>query len=516
MKKCFESIYKFSYRSIRFISLMLAVLLALSAFFTTCYVTDMESQVVLTRRDFLPVSLLEILGFFIFLFMFLHFFPGRGKKRITVLLTTVLAWCFTCGLAFIIWGKTVPAADAMTIFHMAEELAKDNVNVLIGPNSYITFYPQQIGLIAFFEIIIRLWNLLAIARRAYPIIQFIYVVLACLTVFYQYKTVHLLFESRRVDCIYLLLAAANVPLIMYTSFVYGEIPSFSALSIGIYYLLRFLKTSRSYLSAIISILTLTLSVLFRKNSLILIIAVLIVVLLQSMHERSRFLLIYTFVCAACALTIQPLTQALYEHRCDNSISSGVPAISYFAMGMQESSRGNGWYNGFNFNTYQATGLDKEQTAQICKAEIAERLEYFRSHPGYTLNFYKNKFLSQWADGSYACRQAVYASGDGRTQLVQSFFTGDNARILVEHCNAYQNIIYLGALSFCIAMIRKKEYCLPLYLGFIGVLGGFLFHIIWEANSRYILLYSLLLLPYAAFGVDKITSKVTFFHKKVVH
>ena len=35
---------------------------------------------------------------------------------------------------------------------------------------------------------------------------------------------------------------------------------------------------------------------------------------------------------------------------------------------------------------------------------------------------------------------------------------------------------------------------------IAVLGGFLFHTIWEANSRYIFVYSLLLMPYCAAGI----------------
>lgn len=33
-----------------------------------------------------------------------------------------------------------------------------------------------------------------------------------------------------------------------------------------------------------------------------------------------------------------------------------------------------------------------------------------------------------------------------------------------------------------------------------MLGGFLFHTIWEANSRYIFVYSLLLMPYCAAGI----------------
>lgn len=74
------------------------------------------------------------------------------------------------------------------------------------------------------------------------------------------------------------------------------------------------------------------------------------------------------------------------------------------------------------------------------------------------------------------------------------------------------------LLFCIATVRKRRpgngsanaaanddfrfrnLCLYTYTGLIAVLGGFLFHTIWEANSRYIFVYSLLLMPYCAAGV----------------
>lgn len=47
--------------------------------------------------------------------------------------------------------------------------------------------------------------------------------------------------------------------------------------------------------------------------------------------------------------------------------------------------------------------------------------------------------------------------------------------------------------------RRTSSLLP-YVGLVAVLGGFLFHMVWEANSRYIFPYFLLLLPYAARGL----------------
>ena len=515
MKTFADRLYQFSCHFIQVCSLLLTALLFLSAFLLTCYTANMESQLVLTKWD---NPLWGLLGIACFLFVagfIRHFISPNPSKRKTILLILVLIWCISVGMAFLFLGRTMPSADCMSVFSMAEELAAGNTSVIHPTDSYISYYPQQVGLIAFYELIVRIWNVLPFGVRAYPAIQALNVLLACVIIFTQYKTVQLLWHSDTADCIYLLLAGLNIPLLMYTSFVYGEIPSFAAVSVGCYYFLKFLsQKERNRLvpvQGLISLLSLTLGVMLRKNSLILVIAVLIVALLQALRERKPLLLIYALLCVICSLSILPLIQSMYEHRSGNTIRSGVPAMAYFAMGMQESSRADGWYNGFNFYTYQDTGMDTEATVALSKQAIRERLHYFREHPGYAAQFYRNKYLSQWADGTYACRQATYATSGGRVPIMNSVYTGTAAKLLVTYCNLYQNILYLGAFSFCIFQLHSKRggSCskagfLPVYLGLIGVIGGLLFHFIWEANARYIFLYSLLLLPYAARGLEHLT------------
>ncbi len=523
MKAFTNKLYNYSYHFVSICSLFLTGLLFLSAFFFTCYATDMETQLVLTRWDNLFYNLLG-LGIFLALFAGIQQLLTRHSPRCRrILLILVLAWCALLGSIMIVFGRTMPSADPMSVFAMAEELAAGNTSVIHPTDSYISYYPQQIGLIAFYEIIIRIWNLLPFSMRAFPAIQCLNVLFSGVIIYFQYKTVHLVWEDDRADCLYLLLIGANLPFFMYTSFVYGEIPSFAMITIGFYYLEKLWKicgndtvSLRSrLLCGIVSIFALTGAVLLRKNSLILIIAVVLVTLFQWLRCKKHILLLYVLCCALCAVSVLPLFESIYEHRSGNTISSGVPAITYFAMGMQESSRGCGWYNGFNFNTYQSTGLDTSATAALSRQAIHEHLEYFKNHPGYAAAFYKNKFLSQWADGSYACRQATLATYGGRSSFMDSLYVGALGNYFIGYCNAYQNLLYLGAFCFCVFQIRKRQKAastekpsmsLTVYLGLIGVLGGFLFHMIWEANSRYIFLYSLLLLPYAAKGWSPIYGK----------
>lgn len=513
MQTLTQKLYTFACRFIQIFSLVLLTLLFAGSFLSTCYSLDMTSQQVLARWD---NPLLNLLGMGVFLAVLGAASRLFAQKHVRLLTILVCAWCILIGAVLIVFSRTVPAADAMSVYSIAEALAAGDTSVIHPTDSYLSYYPQQMGLTAFFELLIRLCRLLPIAVPAYHLIKCLYVLLACVIILFQKKTVHLLWGSETADCIYLLLAGANLPFLMYTSFVYGEIPSFAAITPGFYFSAKMWKAQESgsplrhpVLSAAVSLLCLTLGVMLRKNNLILVIAVLIVIFFQWLKSKRPLLLVWGLLCGICCFSILPITQKCYELRADSALSSGVTAMSYFAMGMQEASRGNGWYNGFNFNTYHDTNMDTAATNAISREAIHERLNYFAENPGYAANFYLYKHLSQWADGTYASRQATLATFGGRNSFFTSLYEGKGSRIFIEYCSLYQNILYFGALLFAVAALMQKQDRLPLYLGLIGVVGGFLFHIIWEANSRYIFLYSLLLMPYAAQGL---TAACRFFGK----
>ncbi len=508
-----QKLYTFACRFIQIISLLLVAGLFAGGFLSTCYSLDMNTQIVLTRWD---NPLYNLLGMSIFLTALFLIIRVSAKSKLKLLTGLVLAWCVLIGALLILFGRTVPAADALSVYSIAEALAEGDTGVIHPTDSYLSFYPQQVGLTAFFELLIRICKLMPVDLPAYHLIKCLYVLFACAIILFQEKTLLLLGKSEAAARVYLLLAGVNFPFLMYTSFVYGEIPSFSAFTFGLYFLAKLWKgkTRHKILSAMTALIFISLSVMLRKNNLILVIAVLLVLIFEWMKSKRHFLLVWGICCGICCFSILPLTQKCYELRAGNTLSTGVTALSYFAMGMQEASRGNGWYNGFNFNTYRDTGMDTAAANEISRAAIRGRLTYFRENPGYAARFYLFKHLSQWADGTYASRQATLATYGNRAPAMVSLYEGKGSRGFIEYCNIYQNILYLGGLFFAVTAFRKKTDILPLYLGLIGVIGGFLFHTIWEANSRYIFLYGLLLLPYAAAGL--VMAYNFFFTRKSGH
>ncbi|MCD7836399.1 MAG: hypothetical protein LUG83_07090 [Lachnospiraceae bacterium] len=521
MNSAYTKIYNFALGFIRILSVIFSGMLFVSAFFSTCYSLDMTSQEVLTRLDRPVISITGMAAMGAVMLIIVSFFSRGSEKRIKIFIIMAIIWCLIAGAALILFSKTVPAADAMSVYSIAESLAANDTSVIHPTESYLSYYPQQVGLVAFFEILIRLWKLLPTSLPAYHMIKCLYVALACICLILGYLIVHMLWNDKRKELCFIALSVFNFPFIMYTSFVYGEIPSYTALLAGIYFLLRLLHASsrRSILYALSGLLFFTLSVLLRKNSLIVIIAVVIVALLQAVRDKRAILAAFACLCAVLSVTILPLTEKYYEYRSGSEIGSGVTAMAYFAMGMQESSRGNGWYNGFNFETYQISGMNTETANEISLSAISERLEYFKENPTYALSFYLHKYLSQWADGTYASRQATLATFGGRRPFWDNIYSGKYSAAYIEYCNIYQNILYLGALIFFAAELRRHcaakkapedSTCknlseLSLYINLIAVFGGFLFHMVWEANSRYIFVYGMLLLPYSASGLAELFS-----------
>lgn len=610
-RSCCNIIYRLGLNIVMLLTLLLSMLLFAGSFLTTCYADNMETQQVLLRPDNPLWNLLELAGFGLLFCGCLYLYEKIGEKFRRGLLVFTLTFVFGLGILLILFGRTVPAADALSVYNAAAEWILGNTDIIHPTVSYLSYYPQQIGLMAFLELLLRIWNLTGLSAPALHFIKLVYVCLLCGAVWFQYLSLQYLWPEKykKISCCYLVLVCCNLPMIMYSSFVYGEIPSFAALSVGCYLLLRLLGgvspggsyrdnvspcgsspdssyrdnvsrndapsvTAYDYVPRMLrqilftgfgSILFLTLSVMLRKNSLIPVIAVLLVLLFEALRPgrngKMRLGLLIMAVClAVTSVSVLPLTQKIYEKKAGNTLSSGVTAMSYLAMGMQEASRGCGWYNGFNIDTYDTAGMDTALANEISRLAIDERLTYFREHPGYTADFYLHKHLSQWADGTYASRQATLATYGGRSAFFKEVYEGSLSGGYIEWCNAWQNVLYLGVLVFCIGSLKKRrkskvvghmadqtaghtEGCtadhmadqldadqlgadrhgadrhgadrlgadrhgadrlgadrLYIYVGLIAVLGGFLFHIFWEANSRYIFSYSLLLMPYCGAGI----------------
>lgn len=434
---------------------------------------------------------------FILLVLALLVFLERKKilEKIPVRILAAAAVLFVIGVS-ILWVRvshTYPEADQKAVSWVSYLMAQNNF-LFFEPEKYMQIYPNQLGLAAILEVLYRItggenWDafryLTALANGA--------------VVYLLYKITDRQFHSRKTDCLVLIGSACCVQIIFYTTFLYGIMLGLAFALAAFYFLLVFLEKNRlGY--ALLSGILIGISILVKNNYSIFLVAMVLLLLFKALEKKNwRAVLAAALLLLASALLSRGLT-AFYEYRSGMEIGGGMPKTLWIAMGMQEGERAEGWYNEFNYNTFLETGCDPVESGAIAGDAIRDSLEKFLSDPAYALKFYFKKTVSQWNEPTCeALWVNQFHSGDF-SRIVQSIYEGKLYTALEEYMNLFQSLVY-GAVLFLLWKWRKRWSMEQLFLALV-ILGGFLFHTLWEAKSQYIFPYFVCLLPYGAAGLSE--------------
>lgn len=220
---------------------------------------------------------------------------------------------------------------------------------------------------------------------------------------------------------------------------------------------------------------------------------------------------------------------------------GVPSAAYFAMGMEETEGKYGWYNGRNVGLFRDAGYDREQTVLDAKETMKASIGEFQNSKRYLIRFYAGKFLSQWGDPTCVSMREMEETRRHTGELpklVDSLIFGTGSRILQWGMNVTHSLIYLGLTIYLLSVagsalrtkqklgmlaqeqVQKREQAKtsqqaqklehrlrtvsePEILLVLFLVGGMLFHQIWEASGRYTMRYYLTMLPLAAWGICRL-------------
>ncbi len=382
---------------------------------------------------------------------------------------------------------------------------------------YLDQYPYQLGLTLYTELVFRLtgvWNVKAL----------VFANLLAMTaglVFGQLflKKLHAIRQSSSFSVCYLL----YLPIYLYLPFLYGEALAICFTFAFLWQLASFLddrkKLRMLWLAAFACLM-----VICRANAMIVLIAVAIVLLLMMIRKWDKWLLAAILVTFAAVFAGRGLVTWQYELRAGEKVSDGIPVSAWIAMGMMEDIRGNGWYNGYGPELYAECGYDAEAVDREAKAYMAERIRKFGKDPKACLAFYKGKALSQWNEPTAESLLVLRASVDteqisnGKYQLM----FGNRYQPYLSYMNSYQFLLYLLAFLGCIRLLTGKagkKGMLEQYLFCVLALlliGGFLFQLLWEAKSRYIYYYMVLLLPLATLGISFVMEQQAVWRDKLKH
>ena len=178
------------------------------------------------------------------------------------------------------------------------------------------------------------------------------------------------------------------------------------------------------------------------------------------------------------------------------------------MGMDDQSSTPGWYSG---RIVQMSFEDIDKAKIEYKEMLKERTRYLINNPIYTVAFYLEKDSSMWAETTFGAVRYNFSEqfGDNKYNNIEldNFLKDTNNYVLL-----YQKALVLLIFVFsAIVIIQKRKNLSNEVLLLLTIfIGGFLFHNIWEAKSRYIIPYIIALIPIASIEIEKI--KVTISKK----
>ena len=175
------------------------------------------------------------------------------------------------------------------------------------------------------------------------------------------------------------------------------------------------------------------------------------------------------------------------------------------MGLGNSSdKGPGWWDNYNMESYLAAGMDPNVQKQQAMIDLRETLSRFT--PGSALSFFAQKTATQWSDPLYEGvwlnrgmlgYTAQKVPGSAWPAWVTALLSDRGDRTLALLLDPLQTILCCGFVLFALlpGSHKKEEGDLPSVI----LVGGFLFHLVWEAKGQYTLPYMVLVIPLAVEG-----------------
>lgn len=431
-------------------------------------------------------------------------FGRLSENRFLLLLSFIFAGI---GVLWVAVTQLSPGSDPAKIYAIALQWRAGDFSAFEEGN-YLFSYPFQSGIVLFYYLLTFLFGtesyvgpqLINIAALAV-----IYLLLSLLARFY-WK------EDRKISCMVYPALMCWAPLFFYVTYIYGILPGMACAVGALYLAARYLETRRYRYMAGAS-LCIGIATVLKMNCLIYLVAIACFMLYDALDivlsdrknakDKQRkwlssvgFILLMGVGVWGC----NTATELFVEHLSGYAMPEGEPMISWAVMGLQEAPKGPGDYNGYIGEVYTASGYDAGRAAEQSLADLRKILDRMLDEPiGEGLCFFAGKTAYQWNDPTFISMERMRnrKSAVEISPLVRSVIDGRGSVVLSVLLNYAQTLIWAGILLYLFFSRNSRN--LYELMGAVVFLGGYLFHLVWEAGASYTIPYFVLMIPYAVKG-----------------
>ena len=430
--------------------------------------------------------------------------------RIVLAVTAVLMFVF--GTIYVSVNPYYPEGDQLNATAGAAYSLNDQYSMLT-PGGYVGLYEQQKGFIFLYEILYALFE-----PFCYDVAKQFHVFFAVLTLVSGYGFIKNQFPKAFYRIIYCALMLFCMPLMLFLPYIYGDVPSICFSMICLWALSAYAKKMQArYIP--IAALAAALALLCRMNTWIVLIAVGIGMVMLAIEKWNYRPLIVGLCVILVAAGAVKSVDAMYEYRSGYESGIGIPSILWIAMGLQETDGEAGVYNRYQQTVFEENGFNREVSAQIGKDYIAQRVQEFANDLPMTKAFFQDKIASQWSAPLFESLKATHAFDEEKpvAEWIANLYYGKLHDIIWRATNYYQSVVYIAMLFAVIGnliSVKKRKGNSVGWIPQIAIIGGFLFSLIWENQSRYCLPYYLLMLLYVPEGLMQIGSMIGGIYRKL--
>ncbi len=498
MNKFFDNFYNILIKSVDVIFFAIVTVLLLQSGFSTAYIVYAEHTLYLADSIFLnlafSVSFL-ILG----LFVWKKSKQLQGKFNYDKIIIIIYFIILAIGCILVLSSQQFPISDQRDVMRAADNLRSGDVSKFLK-GKYISNCQNQIGFLLFHYFAGNIFG-----TNNFVAIQLINAV--ALVIMYKCFIDVCKLQNMKHSNILLLLLAGFLPLTAYVTFVYGNILGLLFSIIAFKYYLRFSNDAKKRYLLIMSI-SIGLAVVFKQNYLVFGLGLISFIAVEFFKKRNKKDIVAIACIAVSIILFTILPKMFIEHKLNIKFEPGISSFSYIAMGLQENNDlANGWYNGYNRNTYvNDSNCDASIHKQISIENIKSSVSRFKTDPDYAVKFFAKKNISQWLNPSF---QGLWLFDYKESSIkYPDWFLTVKSAIFEKNFNIIYNYIqFLTLLLVIIGVLLTdhKDYGKDFFYKSTFI-GGFIFHFIWEAKCQYTISYYVLLLPIAAYGLTQLYSK----------
>ncbi len=467
-------------------------------------------EIVFFEKDSIGLNLLFLLLFLAAgtaLILVLRRFAWFNRLTPAHLSWIVGAWVFVFASLWVVQSMSSPTNDSHIVTSAGVQIANGDLSAL--DRDYFIRFPFQLGYVFWTELWARIFFM---AGKNYLILEFINALCLALGEVAMVRLTHRLFRRREVTFATALSLCLFVQPMIFCSFLYGTMPGFCFAMWSMLLFVCYLQTDK-WRYIIGAGVTLAISVGLKLNNMILLVAMVILLLVHLLRGKCWQRLASIAILCVLVLTLKNVGLWRYEIGMDRDFGKGIPMVSWLAMGLNEAAAAPGWYSHeYTVGNFNAVGKDPDAAAEKSMEVIKDRLTYFKENPGKAGDFFSEKILSQWNEPTYqsiwnnqvrghymeAFGFAAYACGEGEDTVTRVMDVGVQFLFF-----GFLTAMVFLLISQCRRCQERRPDEAALWLIPLTILGGFLYHMLFEGKSQYVITYVTYMIPFAVWGIFRL-------------